>query len=177
MGIPSGLRSPRARAWLLPSLGLILMLLGAGPQGAGLPLVQVTLGKQTLLAEVPLSYGQKYRGLGGREGLLEGRGMLFIFQPAQRVTMSMRGMRFALDFIWGRAGRVVQITPDVPPWGAAWLLRSEREVDLVLEVPAGWSAARGVRVGDPVRVRTYGLEAPPALQRLLDRLAKTEAGQ
>lgn len=153
---------------------LLWLLAGAGPPGGAIPLVLVQLGGASLVAESPLTSAQKYKGLGGRDGLAPGRGMLFILDSPAGITMSMRGMRFALDFIWCRGGRVVGITAQVPAGGKTRLLHSKGKVSLVLEAPAGWAQASGIKVGDPVRLKALSQPTPPALERLLDRLTVIE---
>jgi uncharacterized membrane protein (UPF0127 family) len=64
----------------------------------------------------------------------------------------MKDMRFPLDIIWIRAGRIVQIERNAPPLAPAGPERVyTATAELVLEVPAGFVAARKIQVGDPVK--------------------------
>jgi uncharacterized membrane protein (UPF0127 family) len=66
----------------------------------------------------------------------------------------MKGMRFSIDIIWLRDGRIVGLEANVPfeKDGNGPTLRPSELVDAVLEVPAGYAAASGWRIGDPVRL-------------------------
>ncbi len=167
-----------AKSSLIAAVALMACLLclpaAAGTAEPAIPLVRVQMGAAMLVAEVPLTGAQKYQGLGGRQGLAPGRGMLFIFDPPFAATMSMRGMRFALDFIWCRAGRVIGITARVPASGKPRMLHPPGKVDMVLEAPAGWASKNGVITGDPVTVSPLSQPAPQALERLLGGLAVTD---
>jgi uncharacterized membrane protein (UPF0127 family) len=64
--------------------------------------------------------------------------------------MIMRDMLFALDFVWVRAGVVEGVTSQVPPPRPGELpveMRPPVDVDMVLELPAGWAIAHGVGNG------------------------------
>lgn len=155
-----------ALAWLLLAL---LALACAGQGETAMPLARVEIGGHTVLAEVPLSQEQRMRGLGGRQSLEPGRGMLFLFTPGSPQYMCMRDMNFPLDFIWLDQGRVSQISARVPAAGATLTLRADRPVQMVLEVPAGWAQAKMVRPGQKVRISAAGGELPPELARILNQ--------
>jgi uncharacterized membrane protein (UPF0127 family) len=145
----------------LVSLGLLALLLSVGLSPAWavevnppLPTGTVLLaGRVTVVAELARSYLEKGRGLSGRPGLPPGGGMLFVYDQPQPIGIWMRDMRFSLDIIWIRAGQVAHIVKDAPP-----LKPAEQEPvytaigDLVLEVPAGFTAKQRIRVGDAVKV-------------------------
>ena len=89
----------------------------------GNPLTWVKLGQVKVKAEVVFSPEKLYLGLGQRQGLPEGQGMLFIMPTMVVQEFCMRDMRFPIDFIWLVPGRVVGITRNVSPRGSAGLLR------------------------------------------------------
>lgn len=132
-----------------------------------MPLALVEIGPRKVLAEVPQSAAQRYQGLGGRKSLASGRGMLFFFYQGGPRTMCMRGMNFALDFIWLRAGRVSEISHRVPPAGAKLTINPLGRADLVLEVPAGWARDNGVRPGQAVTITPLGKDFPGSLKARL----------
>jgi uncharacterized membrane protein (UPF0127 family) len=97
----------------------------------------------------------RMRGLSGRASLAPDEGMLFLFDAPRIQSFWMKDMRFAIDIVWIRAGRIVGITPDVP------LPKSPRELpqfaspvpcDVVLEVRAGAVKRWGLVLGDAVRI-------------------------
>jgi len=153
----------------LLALILVLFLGGCASQShGGLPLAQVDIAGQTVLAEVPATMLERYQGLGGRRSLEPGHGMLFFFYKGGPRTMCMRDMRFGLDFIWLAGGRVSEVTAQVPPGGAELVIEPTKPAELVLEVPAGWAREHGVRPGQAVRITPLGQAFPQALgQRLI----------
>lgn len=78
-----------------------------------LPLV--TIGQTTWAVELATTPAQRAQGLSGREGLLEGTGMLFIFETDRRLTFWMPEMNFPLDMVWIDSGcLVVDATLNAP---------------------------------------------------------------
>ena len=90
------------------------------------------------LADSPLP---RMRGLLGRDGLEQGEGLLL--RPASSIHTFF--MRFPIDAVFLDKGLVVVGIEDaIEPWRAA----SQRGAKAVLELPAGESSRRGLRVGD-----------------------------
>jgi uncharacterized protein len=93
---------------------------------------------QCVVADTPVS---RMRGLLGRDELRPGEGLLL--RPASSIHTFF--MRFPIDAVFLDAGlRVLGISDDLHPWRAA----SRRGARAVLELPAGESARRELRVGD-----------------------------
>ncbi len=116
----------------------------------GNPITGVTLGKVLVQAEVVASPERLYLGLSHRPSLAEGQGMLFLMPEREVQHFCMRGMRFAIDIIWIVDGQVAGIEQNVSPTDDR-TLTSPVPVNVVLEVPGGWSERHGVKVGVPVR--------------------------
>jgi len=134
---------------ILLFLGAVAGLAAAELSAAGNPFVWVTLGQVKVKAETVRTPEKLYLGLGYRQDLPEGQGMLF-FLPNQEVqSFCMRGMQFPLDIIWIAGGRVIGIDANVPPDYAGSLISPE-PVNLVLEVPGGFTAKYGVKPGQQV---------------------------
>lgn len=94
-----------------------------------------------------------HRGLGKRASMEGMDGMLFVFPFAERHGFVMRDMQFPIDIVWINQGVVVDIAPSVMPEpGVAEadlrVYRPRAEATMVLELPAGWTAAHGVIIGD-----------------------------
>lgn len=94
------------------------------------------------------------KGLSGSISLPENKGMLFIFNKAERYRFWMPDMNYSLDIIWiGSDMKIVDISKNVPP-----LLDKTKPVyyrpglaaQYVLEVNAGWTDRNQVRVGNQV---------------------------
>ena len=63
-------------------------------------------------------------------------------------------MRFPIDAVFiDRAGRVVRVAPDLPPWRFAIAARGARDV---LELPAGTAARTDTQVGDEISFEPAG---------------------
>jgi uncharacterized membrane protein (UPF0127 family) len=107
----------------------------------------------TVAAELARSPHEKMRGLSGRPGLKPGQGMLFVYGEPQPIGIWMKDMRFSLDILWIREGRIVHIEKNAPPLVPVGPERVyTATADLVLEVPAGFTTQTQIRVGDPVKV-------------------------
>jgi hypothetical protein len=117
----------------------------------------VRIGDQVLQAEIADTGRLQQRGLGYRDGLAPGTGMLFVFDDVRRHTFWMKGMRFCLDIIWIQdeviTGAAESVCP-MPDVEDADLPRYSSEVPIshVLEVPAGWMAINGFGPGTPVEI-------------------------
>ena len=123
------------------------------------PETRVQVGDASVRAEVADDEASRQRGLSGRDGLAADEGMLFLLSD-DSPSFWMKGMRFSLDIVWIRDGRVVDVAAGVPPpRGSNAPLPTyspDRPADRALEVNAGWAADHGIRRGDAVRVRRGG---------------------
>ena len=132
------------------------------------PLV-VTAGEVSIPVEVANNDRERSLGLGERDGLLPGTGMLFVFDDAPGIrNFWMGGMRFCLDIVWLNDGQIIgaaqSTCPGPPDQGQDAVPRhaSPGVAEFVLEVPAGFLAANGLGVGSPVTfsVDPYSVPAP-----------------
>jgi uncharacterized protein len=131
-----------------------LALAGCGSaRSDGLPTVAVRVSGATVQAEVAADAKARERGLSGRRGLAEDRGMLFVYPDHGARTYWMKGMRFPIDIIWIDRGQVQGVERSVPvPRGSLPLYASDGPADHVLEVPAGWARRHGTKRGDRVSI-------------------------
>lgn len=117
----------------------------------------IKVGGHALCIEVAATEDEIVRGLSGRDNLPWDSGMLFVEERPKRYSYWMKGMRFPLDLIWvDEGGSVVDITENATPHlGEADppLITPCQKVLYVIEVNAGWVAARGVQIGDKVELR------------------------
>jgi uncharacterized membrane protein (UPF0127 family) len=117
----------------------------------------VTIRGRSIEAEVARSALEQSRGLSGRPRLEPATGMVFPYPKPSRLGFWMKDMRFDLDLVWIRDGRIVDISEFVPaPRAGASLVDALATVhprepaDTVLEVVAGTARARGWAPGDAV---------------------------
>lgn len=149
---------------LLPLLALALSLAASlavpAEQSTSTPLPRrgtVLLGGRVRVrVEVAVTEEEKARGLSGRAGLPPGTGMLFPYPTPGFRSMWMREMRFPLDFLWIRDGRIVDLFEEVRPPLPGQVPRtvaSPEPAQSIVEVPAGFIRMHGLRRGDAVEVR------------------------
>lgn len=117
------------------------------------PKAEILLGGESLKVLVAKNYYHRYKGLSGRKSLSPYDGMIFLYPEKEFLTMVMRKMSFPLDLVWFSDGVVVDIAPRVqlePGVSEADLIRYRPrvEADVVLELPAGWTEANGIKIGD-----------------------------
>lgn len=106
--------------------------------------------------ELALTDEAQRLGLMYRSQLGADRGMLFIYRPAQEITMWMRNTRLSLDMIFIRGDGVIhRIATDAEPYSLD-TIASQGNVVAVLEVLAGTARRLGLKAGDKVVSKTLG---------------------
>lgn len=109
-------------------------------------IVNLTRGNTVCVGEIADRPMSRMRGLIGRRGLPAGEGLLL--RPAPSIHTAF--MRFPVDALFlDRELRVLRVVERLRPWRMA----SKRGARAVLEIAAGESARRGVRVGDRLELR------------------------
>ncbi len=125
----------------------------SGP-GQILPVSAVAQIKdETFDIEIAKTSAEQALGLMFRSALPDNRGMLFPFDPPKRVSFWMKDVPVALDMVFLREGKVVAITPEVPPcptlpcpsYGP-----DNQIIDQVLELRSGRAAEIGLQAGDEI---------------------------
>lgn len=126
----------------------------AAPTPASMNLATTTslhIGSVTVVAEVADTPAARERGLGGRTHLEEGTGMWFVFDTDGLWPFWMKDTLIPLDIIWvDAAGTIVHIASNVQPSSYPQSFAPATPARYVLEVPAGYTAARGITKGDLV---------------------------
>lgn len=110
---------------------------------------------KVLVADTP---ARMFRGWSDRLSMGKYGGMLFVFGEDGRHAMVMRDMYFPLDIVWLKDGEVLDIAPDVPPERGVPEARltpyfSRLPSDTVLELPAGFAAETGLKIGDKMEIK------------------------
>lgn len=120
--------------------------------------VVVKVKGSTVVAEVARDPSSRARGLSGRDSLPEALGMLFIFETASYPSIWMKAMKFPLDIIWVRNGKIVDLEENAPPPTVSSRTESlpiytpDVPARLVLEVNAGFAKKFGIHIGDEVKI-------------------------
>ncbi|MEA2006595.1 MAG: DUF192 domain-containing protein [Patescibacteria group bacterium] len=115
----------------------------------GQEIVSVVVGDSRVAAIVANTDEKRYLGLGNINSLAMDRGMFFIHDETEKHGYSMRGMRFDLDLIFIRDGKVVDIAKNVA-CEYNGKIEGGTEYDRVLEVNADWARINEVKIGDEV---------------------------
>lgn len=126
------------------------------PLVAALSTEKLMVGTAPLTVEVASTPAEQELGLSYRVSLAPESGMLFTFATPSRQGFWMKGMNFPLDFIYTRAGAVVQLKENVSAAGIPVPFFPDQDIDGVIEVNAGWISRHGIKVGDAV----VGLSRP-----------------
>ncbi len=114
----------------------------------------IFVGDRKLNVQIVTSDSGMQKGLSGRNKLSDNEGMLFDFKKLTRPTFWMKDMNFDLDLIWIQNKKIIGITADVPApkslSGSLPTYSPPQEVDMVLEVNAGWSKANKIQIGNEI---------------------------
>ncbi|MDO8638651.1 MAG: DUF192 domain-containing protein [Candidatus Daviesbacteria bacterium] len=120
------------------------------------PTNQIKIGETLLNVEIADTQGERSKGLSGRETLASSSGMLFIFPEPKKYQFWMKEMKFPLDMIFIKDGKVVDFLTSVPVAengiSDANLPRYQPTVpiDMLLEVNAGFIQSNNILKGETV---------------------------
>ncbi len=133
---------------------------GPAPEAAAGPPLVVLRGAG-LEVEIADSDESRRKGLGGRDSIPEGRGMLFLYPERRMMFFWMKGMRFPIDIIWIDGDEVIDFHESVQPEPGKQESRlrkyfPRRPADKVLETGAGLCRRLGVSRGDRIRFEPGG---------------------
>ena len=138
---------------------LVVVFLLAGCQEAGAPDVPApdgwaSIAGQRIALEIARTPEEQRLGLGERDALAWDRGMLFVYETPGFPRFWMKGMRFDIDIVWIREGRIVEISHRVRhvPGENGPVVAPRSLADTVLEVPAGYARTRAWRPGQRVEI-------------------------
>lgn len=139
---------PPPRVSAAAGADLLLVAGAAEAAAAAVPVVRV---------EVAATFRARERGLGGRETLPDGRGMLFVYPDSRRRSFWMKDCLVALDIAFLDVdGRILDVATLPPGAGLADAAipaaACEGPVRYVLEVRARWFAEQGIARGSVVDV-------------------------
>lgn len=115
----------------------------------------ITMGAHHIQVEVADSFQSRQKGLSGRESLAPETGLVLLWEQPTVAKIWMPDMNFAIDVIFVRHDRVVDLVENAqpcPPEGPCPTFGPDEIVDYVLEVPAGSAARWGLKVGDEIHL-------------------------
>ena len=113
----------------------------------------IHLAGQDIQVTVVSTPEERAKGLGGREGLAQDEGMLFVFDSDAKYQFWMKDMRFPIDILWlSDKGEVVDIRESVSPSTYPAVFAPNSPARYVLELPANFAKVNGVSIGEIVRL-------------------------
>lgn len=99
----------------------------------------------------------KQIGLSKYDNLKDEEAMLFVFENEGIHPFWMKGMKFPIDIIYLRDGKITEIYPKVPPPryvnGEVINIDPKEKADHVLEINSGLSEKYKFKEGDNVRIQ------------------------
>lgn len=116
----------------------------------------VTIKDKTFYVDVAKTDQEKEKGLSVYDSLPISRGMVFPFEKADYYGFWMKNMKFPIDIIYIRQGKIVDIFKNVPPPKSIndtlSIVKPRETSDTVLEINAGLSDRYGYKIGDYVKI-------------------------
>ena len=114
------------------------------------------INKHTFNIQVAKTPEEKEIGLSSKKSLDKNAGMLFPFEKPGYYAFWMKNMKFPIDIIYIRNGRIVKIHENVkPPTNANEnppIYNSSKPADTVLEINAGLSEKYNFKEKDLVKI-------------------------
>ncbi len=119
--------------------------------------VMVSMGGDLFVARVADTEYKRNRGLSGTKTLAPDEAMIFLFSEPSRTAFWMVGMKYPIDIVWIRDGRIIDIAARVPPIVEKDESKIPRyyprdRADWVVEVSAGTVDRLGIKLGDVVKI-------------------------
>lgn len=149
------------RLWLLPLL-CALAPVSIAVAKAALPSITLTIGSESIRAEVAATPLSRRQGLMQREKLAANQGMLFVFPRHRREKPCfwMHNTQIPLELAFLDAAGVIVQVARMEPFSERMHCARNR-VFMALELPQGWLEEHGLGVG----ARVEGLSAAPPAYR------------
>ncbi len=112
------------------------------------------MGGKKINLEVAQTPAQQEMGLMYRQTIGDDQGMLFLFNPAKKVSFWMKNCYIHLDMVFLLKGKIVAIANNVPPCTQepCPVYPSGSPIDQVIELGGGRSSQLGLNLGDSVSV-------------------------
>lgn len=115
-----------------------------------------TINNHILKLEIAKTSREKGTGLSARKTLEKDFGMLFLFEKPGYYPFWMKNMKFSIDIIFIRYGRIVTIhknvKPPIYPNENPLIYNSSEPADAVLEINAGLSEKHNFKEADTVKL-------------------------
>jgi uncharacterized membrane protein (UPF0127 family) len=108
----------------------------------------VNINKTEIVIERAVTDEERQLGLGNYESLEDNQGLLFEFDAAGTHGIWMKDVEFPIDVLWlDNDKKIVHIEANMQPDSYPTVFRSDELAQYVLEVPAGFVSANGIKEG------------------------------
>lgn len=152
-GLSSPVFLPAYIARLLLSLVCLLALgcpIKVYAQTQVLPVRELQIGSETIIAQIAATPKSRQRGLMFRESLPPNHGMLFVFNRPDYYCFWMKNTPLPLSIAFIDETYKIQSILSMAPYTEAHHC-SQHAVPYALEMPQGWFENRGIVAGDTVQ--------------------------
>lgn len=118
----------------------------------GNKLREIQIKESRFKAEEVFSSEKMKKGLSNRNGICEDCGMLFVFPKEDYWGLWMRDMRFDLDVIWIKNGKIADISKNISKESKD-IVKPPFACDKALEINSGLIEKYGFKIGDSVIIQ------------------------
>ncbi|MCL5970248.1 MAG: DUF192 domain-containing protein [Patescibacteria group bacterium] len=116
----------------------------------------VTINGKTFYVDVAKSDSEHEKGLSVYNKIPEDKGMIFIFKKPGYYAFWMKDMKFAIDIIYIRNNKIVDIFQNVSPPKSSYdnlkIIKPKEKSDTVLEINANLSNKYNFKKGNLVKI-------------------------
>lgn len=118
---------------------------------------RAVLNGQVISLEIAQTAEDKSRGLSGRNELVKGTGMIFVYDGYYQPKFWMKDMNFPIDIIWLRDNMVIGYEKSLPPAGnqPEITYRPPDFINAAIELPAGFIEENNVKIGDKAEINLF----------------------
>jgi hypothetical protein len=115
---------------------------------------QIIINQKTFSVDVAKSDSEQEKGLSIYNKIPEDKGMIFVFSKADYYPFWMKDMKFAIDIIYIKDNKIVDIfqnvSPPKSPEEKLTIIKPKEKSDKVLEINANLSSKYNFKKGDLV---------------------------
>lgn len=138
-------------------LVLVLLLVSHGTRrgSADYQTKNISIASHQIQAYLADTEQKQQTGLAAFDKINQNRGMVFYFATPDKYAFWMKDMKFAIDIIWIRDNKIVDISQNIQTETGKSDNKLTKyypasEVDTVLEVNTGWANKNKIRVGESI---------------------------
>jgi len=112
--------------------------------------IDIQVRNTNIRVEVATEPDELSAGLMGRKNLLDGEGMLFVFDRPQKMYFWMKGTAIPLSIAYIDPSGKIQEIYDLFPFDQESTVSKSEDLLYALEVPQGWFTKNNIIIGDVI---------------------------